>query len=146
MAGVTVGTTVKLKVGSAFLVGEVSASINLTAGIIDVSSKASGRVTNREYGRVAESISLSSLASTDAALTTQNFEDLRAAAIAGTKLAFELTDYGSGGTVAVVGAHKITGNALVSDVTWDVPDNDRMTFSATLQIDGASTTATVTAP
>jgi len=143
MAGVTVGTTVKVKIASAFLVGEVSASANLTSGIIDVSSKASGRVTNKEYGRYAETMTISSLASTDSTLTTTNFEDLMAAAIAGTKLAVEITDLGSGGVTPVAGSHKKTGNVLVSDVTWDVPDNDRMTFSATLHFDGATTNTPV---
>ena len=142
MAGIIVGTTVKVQIGAAFLVGEVSASVGLTAGVIDVSSKASGRATNREYGRVAEQFTISSLASSDSALTTQNFQDLRSAAIAGTKLAVVITDFGSG-TSPVSGAEKVAGNALVSDVTWDIPDNDRMTFSATFQFDGATTNTAV---
>ena len=133
-----VGTLVKIKIATKELVGELSTSLATAVNIIEVSSKASGRASNFEYGRVAETVSVSSIATTDGSATEENWKDAQAAAVAGTKVAVEITEFDSGGS-EVAGAINIAGTALLSNVTLDIPDNDRLTFSADLSFDGATT-------
>jgi hypothetical protein len=138
-----VGTTVLLKIDTDLMVGEISTSLAMAINAIDVSSKASGRASNYEYGRYSETMSISSIASTDSTLTTANFVSVRGSAQTGTKVAVEITEYSDEtGVTPVAGAHKIAGTAVITSVTWDVPDNDRQTFSIDLQFDG-DTTSTI---
>lgn len=135
-----VGTLVKIKIATKFMVGELTTSLASVANLIEISSKASGRVSNFEYGRVAETFSVSSIATTDASVGTENWKDAQAAEVAGTKVAVIISEYDSGGTL-VPGAIIITGNALFGNVNLEAPDNDKLTFSCDLTFDGVTTVA-----
>jgi hypothetical protein len=131
-----VGTVVLITIGGNELVGELSTSLATAINLIEVSSKASGRASNFEYGRVADTVSVSSIATTDGTATTETWVSLHDAAVAGTKVAIVITEYDEPGGTAVVGADNIAGNALIGNITEDIPDNDRMTYSCDLTFDG----------
>lgn len=130
-----VATCVKITIGANELVGELSTSLSTAVNLIEVSSKASKRSSNFEYGRVADTLSVSSIGTTDGAATEATWKYLHDAAVAATKVAVEITEYDTGGT-AVVGALSITGTALIGNITEDYPDNDRITYSCDLTFDG----------
>jgi hypothetical protein len=130
-----IGTLVKIKIGTIALVGETSSNLASVVNVIDVSSKASNRTTNVEYGRVAETISVSSIASTDASIGTYNWKAAHAAIVAGEKVEVSLTEYTSAG-VPVVSALMISGTAVISNVALDNPDNEKLTFSMDMAFDG----------
>ncbi len=130
-----VGTLVKIKIGTIFMVGETSSNIASVVNVIDVSSKASNRTTNVEYGRVAETISVSSIASSDASIGTYNWKAAHAAIVAGEKVEVSLTEFTSAG-VAVASAIMISGTAVISNVALDNPDNEKLTFSMDMAFDG----------
>ena len=136
-----VGTLVKIKIATKFMVGELTTSLASVANLIEISSKASNRASNFEYGRVAETVSVSSIATTDASIGTENWKDAQAAEVAGTKVAVTISEYDSDG-VLVSGAIIISGTALFSNVALEVPDNDKITFSLDLTLDGATTVGT----
>lgn len=136
-----VGTLVKIKIATKLMVGELSTSLASVANLIDISSKASERVSNFEYGRVAETVSVSSIGTTDASESAENWKDAQAAEVAGTKVAVTISEYDSDG-VLKSGAIIISGTALLSNVMLDVPDNDKITFSCDLTFDGATTVGT----
>jgi predicted secreted protein len=138
-----VGTFVKLKIGDTLMIGESSVSLAMAIEAIETSSKASGYHSTFEYGRINETLSVESIASSDSTETDYNFMAARTAAKAQTKVDFELTEYDDAG-VAVTDAHKVTGSAVITSVTWDAPDNDVQTFSVELQADGATTDSVVT--
>lgn len=135
-----VGTFVKLKIGDKLMVGESSVSLAMAIEAIETSSKASGYNSTFEYGRINETLSVESIASSSNSETNYNFSAARAAAKAQTKVEFELSEYDDTGAL-VDGAHIITGSAVITSVTWDAPDNDVQTFSVELQVDGATTDA-----
>jgi hypothetical protein len=124
---------IKLGAGAASLVGESSTSFKSAQTMIEVSSKASGQNSDFEAGRINRTISVSSLASTDPAATGYGFEDALAAQVTGTKIAFLITAFSGAGN-KISGDSYISGNAHISNVSWDVPDNDKMTFSCDLQV------------
>ena len=132
-----VGTLVKMKIGTIFMVGEMSTSMASVANLIEVSSKASARASNFEYGRIAETLSVSSIGSTDAAIATYNFKQAKAAQVAGTKIEVSITEYTSG-AAPVAGATMISGTCLISNVAFEDPDNDKLTFSLDMTFDGSS--------
>ncbi len=132
-----VGTLVKLKIGTIFMVGEMSNSMASVAALIEVSSKASGRASNFEYGRIAETLSASSIGSSDAAIATYNFKQALAAQKAGTKVEIAITEYTSG-AAPVAGAIIISGTVLIGNVSQENPDNEKLTFSLEMTFDGFS--------
>jgi hypothetical protein len=132
-----VGTLVKIKIGTIFMVGESSLSMASVANLIEVSSKASGRASNFEYGRVAETLNITSIASTNATIGTYNWKAAQAAQVAGTKVEAAFTEYNAAGAV-VSGAIIVSGTCLIGNVNFDGPDNDKLTFSMDLTFDGAS--------
>jgi len=136
-----VGTLVKIKLGTKLLVGEVSGNLAASCNVIDVSSKASGNETNVEYGRVSETGSFTSLASTDPSGTQYGYKEAKEAMYSKTKVDCEITEYDSAGA-EVVGALKTTGSAVISNVSWDIPDDDRMTFSLDVSFDGKTVDTT----
>ena len=139
--GTKVGTLVKIKIATKFMVGETSSNLASVANVIDISSKASNRTTNVEYGRLAETVSVSSIATTDASESAENWKDAQAAQVAATKVAVTMSEYDSSGTL-VPGALIISGSAVISNVSLDVPDNEKLTFSMDLSFDGDTTVAT----
>jgi len=136
-----IGTRVRIKLGAKELIGEVSGSLAAACNVIDVSSKASGNETNVEYGRVSETGSFTSLASTDPAGTNYGYKEAKEAMYAQTKVEAIITEYDAAGA-EVVGALKTTGSAVISNVTWDIPDDDRMTFSLDISFDGKTVDTT----
>lgn len=138
-----VGTFVKIKIGTLLMVGETSSSISSVANMIETSSKVTGRKSSFEYGRINRTISVESISTTDASETAYAFKAAFDAQEAGTKAAFEISEYTSAGAL-VEGALKIAGVALVSDVSQDNPDDDVMTFSLSLQVDEGTTECTIT--
>jgi hypothetical protein len=119
-------TYIKLKIGQKVLVGELSHSINSTADVIDVSSKASGLARRILPGRVSNNISFESLAD-DTNSTDYGYSDAHTAMKAGTKLSF---------TVIKAAATLHTGEGYLSSLTKDNPDNDRSTMSGTIELNG----------
>ena len=133
-------TYIKIQFGNTDLVGELSQSISSTADIIDVSSKATGLTREVLPGRVSENISFESLA--DDASADYGWASVYAAMIAGTLVTFTIVRV-DGANAEVVGAEKITGSGYFSSLTKDNPDNDRSTFSGTLEIDDEMTVGVV---
>ncbi len=131
----SVGTFLKIDIDGKVLVGETSSSKALASTIIDTSSKASCRTTTGEYGRYAETGSFSSIGSTAPVVGFLTYEDLKALVKAGTKPTAFITEYDCDG-VEVVGAYKTTGTILISNLSQDAPDNDKITFSGDYQFDG----------
>lgn len=136
-----VATLVKIKIATRFMVGELSTSMASVVNLIEISSKASGRASNFEYGRLAETLSVSSIATTDASIGTENWKQSQAAEVAATKVAVTISEYDSGGSLES-GAIIITGTALISNVALESPDNDKLTFSLDLTFDGATSVGT----
>jgi hypothetical protein len=134
-----VGTVVLITIGGNELVGELSTSLATAVNLIEISSKASGRASNFEYGRIADTVSVSSIATTNGAATEETWKALHDALVAGTKVAVVITEYDAPGGTAVVGAVNISGSALIGNLTEEIPDNDRMTYSCDLTFDGAIT-------
>ena len=132
-----VGTLVKMKIGTIFMVGEMSSSMASVATLIEVSSKASARASNFEYGRIAETLSVSSIGSSNAGIATYNYKNALAAQVAGTKVEVSITEFTSG-AAPVASAIIISGTVLISNVAQDNPDNDKLTFSLDMTFDGAS--------
>lgn len=145
-----IGTFVFIKLGAGVdpLVGESSTSFKSAQTMIETSSKASGLDSDFEAGRINRTISVSSIASTDPAATGYGFEDAMAAQVLKTKIAFLLTAFTGAGN-RVSGDVYIAGYAHISNVAWEVPDNDKMTFSCDLQVTegiDVDLNATVAAP
>jgi hypothetical protein len=140
-----VGTFMQIKVDSKLLVGEMSSSVNTACNLIDTSSKASCRASTVEYGRVIETGSVSSIASADGTEAAENWKDIQAAIVAGTKLAAIITQVDCDG-VDVVGAVNIAGNIAISNLTWDMPDNEKNTFSFDYTFDDVTVVTVNVAP
>ena len=134
-----IGTFMKITLATKELVGETSNSVTTAVNLIDVSSKATCRASAFEYGRVIETGSVSSIASSDGSETAEGWSEIQAAIVAGTKIAVEITQYDCTSGLPVVGAVSIAGTALISNLTWDMPDNEKQTFSADYTFDGATT-------
>lgn len=138
-----VGTTVFLKLGTKIVVGETSLSFKSAQTMIEKSNKTSGINASFNAGRLNQTITVSSLASTDPSATTYGYKAALDAQAALTPVAFIITEYtdSTAATVAT-GAIKLTGNCLISNVSVEFPDNDKMTFSLDLQVTDGTTVAT----
>lgn len=143
MAGTKIGTTVLLKLGTKLVVGETSVSFKAAQTMIELSSKSSGSDAEFAAGRITRTFSVSGIASTDPQTTTYTFKAALEAQASLAEVAFILTEYTdkTGGT-ATTGVTKISGNCLISNVAWEVPDNDKQTFSLDIQVTGAVTVGT----
>jgi hypothetical protein len=116
------------------IIGETSTSFKSAQNIIETSSKSSGNDAEFKSGRITRTMSVSSLASTDPTSTGYGFDLALAVQEQQSAISFLLTEYASG--TPVTGAIKLSGSAFVSNVSWEVPDNDKMTFSLDLQVSG----------
>ena len=117
------GTNIKITIGGAELVGELSNALDSSGDIIDVSSKKSGRVRKILGGRVVKTVNFESLA--DDLSSDYGWADAHAAAAAGTNIAW----------VIIAGATTIeSGNGFLSSLTKDQPDKDRSTFSGSIRV------------
>jgi len=131
-----IGTNVKVQIGTKIMVGEQSNTISHTSDTIETSSKSTGRASTFEYGRMTGTLSVSSLA--DPTNTTDyGYKDAKEAMDAKTKVAFQV------GTGFTSGIEVEDGTGLITSVSKDAPDNDNLTFSMEIQIDGETTFLTI---
>lgn len=143
--GTLVGTYVLLNVDSGVLVGQSSLSYKLAVKLIETSSKGTGKSSAFVSGRNNETISVGGIASTNKESTNKGFWELRAAAIAGTAIPVTFTEYtDEDGATPASGAETLTASAIISNLQWDAPDDDKNTYSCDLQITGDSTESTNT--
>lgn len=119
--------------GTLNMMGETSTSLKSAQIMIETSNKLSLNKAKFKPGRVTRTVSVSSIASTDTATTEYGHEDALAAQAQLVPVDVLITEYDSVG-VAVVGAIYISGTALISNVSEENPDNDKITFSLDLQL------------
>lgn len=137
------GTFVLVNFNGGTLLGQNSLSFATTVTMIETSSKTSGNTSTFEAGRVAQTMSVGGLASTAKELTLKGYWDLYAAAMAGSPITVYFTEFADKNGAAVVsGKEKMTASCLISNLTFDAPDNDNITFSCDLQITGDVTEQT----
>ena len=136
-------TYIKIQFDDTELVGELSNSVNSTADVIEVSSKASGLERNILPGRVSENISFESLA--DETGADYGWGAAYDAMTEGTAVTFAILKVDAAGD-PVVGGQNVSGTGYFSSLTKDNPDNDRSTFSGTLEIDDSMTVGTTPEP
>jgi len=138
-----VGSLIFIKVDTKLLVGQTSLSYASACDMIDISSKDTGRHRNFAPGKISKTISVSGLGSSTKESTNDGYYELETAQDNGTAVAFVVTKYSdeTAGT-AVVGAESRSGNAYISNLTWDANDNDAISFSCDLQVTGKPTVAT----
>lgn len=136
-SGNLAGTVAEVVANNANVVaiGETSTSFSSAQTIIDISNKLSGNDSEFKAGRITRTISLSSLASTDPNATGFSFEAAASAQEEAVPITWVISQYDSLG-VLVPGTVNLSGSAFISNVTWDVPDNDKMTYSCDLQVTG----------
>lgn len=141
--GTLKGTYVLLQAESKVLVGQTSLSYKSVAKMIEVSSKGTGNVSAFVAGRINETLSVGGIASTTKETTNEGFWELRAAQQAGVAITVSFTEYTdeTGGT-AETGAEQLSSSALISNLQWDAPDDDKITFSCDLQFTDAATEST----
>lgn len=133
-----VGTRVLIKVAGELLVGQTSISSSLSATMIEVSNKLSGKHSQFEYGRINETLSVEAIGSSTKELVEKGYNELRAAMLSHTKVELIFTEFSDEtGVTKVTGAEKYTYQALVSGLDSTFPDNDKITFTANFQVDGA---------
>ena len=137
------GTFLKIKIGSAVLVGETSHSFSSDANMIATSNKETGRDSTFIPSRTTRTIDFSSMydPSED---TNYNFHDVIAAQDAGTSISWELVNVDANGD-AVTGSYKFSGSGYFASASLEAGDDDVATFSGSIQVSGAVTTATVSA-
>lgn len=145
-----IGSYVLLKVGDKLLIGQNSLSYKKTAAMIETSSKTSGKFSEFEYGRINTTLSVGGIASTKKEATQEGFHELDIAMDAHEKITCVFVEYtDETGVVEVSDAEKMTQLCLISNLTWDNPE-DKSTFSCDLQISGqpvrATGTGTMAAP
>jgi len=128
-----IGTFMKLKLDNKFMVGEMSSSITTAITLIDVSSKKDCRLSVAEAGRMLETGTVSSIATSNAAEAAMNWDSARTIAKAGTPVQVEITQVDCTTGSAVAGAINIRGDVLISNLTLDMPDQEKMTFSCDFQ-------------
>lgn len=140
-----VGTRVLIKVASKLLVGQTSVSSSMSATMIEISNKLSGKHSEFEYGRINETLAVEGIASSSKEATLEGYWELRSAMNAHTKVAVVLTEYDDETAAAdTTGAETVTYSALISSLDISFPDNDKSTFSCNLQITGVPVQATNT--
>ena len=133
----SIGTLVKVKLGTKYFIGETGNTITASAGAIEVSSKVNGYESAFEPGRMNETASFTGLASSDPDATDYGYKQAKAAMLAGTKVDYVLTEYSSAGA-EVAGALKVSGTCVITNVTKEHPDNGPITLSLDVQFDGAT--------
>lgn len=136
------GSLVLVKIATKLATGETSSSFSQSSNAIDVSSKLSGRDTNVEYGRMNRTFSVNSIADTTPNATYFGYKDAIDAQIAGTKVAVIITSYSDKTGATVVAADTaLSGTGIITDVSLEAGDDSAQTFSLTVQVDGALTSA-----
>lgn len=138
-----VGTLVMLKLGTYLLVGESSTSFKSAQTMIEKSNKTSGVNASFAAGRITQTMSLSSLGSTDPTAATYGIKQALDAQATQAVVAFVLTERTDAtGATPATGAIKLSGNCLLSNISIEFPDNDKITYSCDMQITDGTTVAT----
>jgi predicted secreted protein len=109
-------------------------SFTVGKNVIDVSSKSSGEWAEFLQGRKNWTMTCESITEYDTSVGAgeTSMQDVLTDHLANTTWTVV---FGSG----VVGDPKITGTVIISNFTWDNPDDDKSTFSVDLQGTGAAT-------
>jgi len=136
------GSLVFMTIDDLINVGETSSSFTQDANAIEVSNKLSGRDTNVEYGRLNRTFTVNNIADTDPNVSVFGIKEALDAQAAGTKVTVKLTSYTDKTvTTKVEGDVILSGEAIITNVSWEAADDSAQTFSMTLQIDGVLTSA-----
>lgn len=136
------GSLVFMTIDDLINVGETSSSFTQDANMIEVSNKLSGRDTNIEYGRLNRTFTVNNIADTDPNVSVFGIKEALDAQAAGTKVTVKLTSYTDKTvTTKVEGDVILSGEAIITNVSWEAADDSAQTFSMTLQIDGVLTSA-----
>lgn len=131
------GSLVAVIIGSKLIAGETTSSLNLIRDMIETTHKHTAeRAKTYIAGEKGGTISVSGCLDPDNT-TDYGYSDAYAAWDAGTSVTFK-----AGSLTA--GEKHLTGSALISNLTWDNPQNDRSTFTIELQITGPTEEATTT--
>ena len=134
-----IGTLVIMKIGTVTMVGESSTSFKSAQTMIETSSKLTGMASTFKGGRINQTMSVSSMASTDPAATTYGIKQALDAQASAVEQVVTITEYTTAAaSTALTGAIKLTANCLLSDITWDNPDNGKQTMALSLQITGGT--------
>lgn len=136
------GSLVFMTIDDLINVGETSSSFTQDANMIEVSNKLSGRDTNIEYGRLNRTFTVNNIADTDPNVSVFGIKEALDAQAAGTKVTVKLTSYTDKTvTTKVEGDTILSGEAIITNVSWEAADDSAQTFSMTLQVDGELTSA-----
>lgn len=118
---------------------QISNSISTTKDGIEVTTKQSGGNKRYIYGEFDAEIECEAMHAFD---STYGYDDLLDAQLNDTTVVVKIAPYSSGAEVAA--NYRLFGNALVFNLNWNAPQNDRATFSCTLKISGGLTKETIT--
>jgi len=138
-----VGSLIFIKIGTELLVGQTSLSYASACDMIDISSKDSGRHREFAAGKISKTISAGGIGSPTKEATNTGYFELETAQDNGTKVTFVVTKYSDEtAATAVIGDESRTGEAYISNLTWDANDNEAISFSADFQVTGKPTVST----
>lgn len=138
-----VGTFVRLKLGTALIVGESTHDLKSDTTLVETSSKDTGNDSSFEYGRNKKTISVTGMAGTNAETTKMGWHEALAAQAAMTKVAITMGQFDPTAGTPVPGTISYAGNCLIQSVSETSPDDANCTFSLTLQVDGKLTPTVV---
>ena len=131
------GTKILVKVGTKVITGITTASLKSVMDAIEVTTKLStGGAKEFIGGELNRTITASGLWDPDDT-TNYGYLDALTAQEARTPVAFIYGGVASGDDI-------ITGNAIITDISRDDPQNAKSTFSISLQVTGAIVQSTVT--
>lgn len=134
------GSLVFMTIEEAVLIGETSSSFNSDSNAIDVSNKLSGRDTNVEYGRINRTFTVNNISDTTPSLTLKGIKNALDYQEAGTKVSVVVTSYADKtAAVPVIADTKLSGECIITNVSFEASDDAAQTFSMTLQVDGELT-------
>lgn len=137
--GIYDASLVVIQIGSVPVSHEVSNSISTTRDMIEITTKSSGGNKAYLYGEFDAEIECEAMHAFD---STYGYDDLLDAQLNKTNLTVKISPYSSGSEVT--GDYRLTGTALVSNLSYNAPQNDAATFSCTLKVSGGLTKETIT--
>lgn len=132
------GNDLRVYVGTELLVHEKSCKLNLSANSIDTVSKDSGAWAESIVGRKSWSIDATCQVDYATSAGKETYTDLLDAYLAGTVLNVSFK-------IATVGGISLSGDAYITSMPHNSPDEDIATFDITLQGTGALTKAAISA-
>ena len=125
------GSTMILDIDGTLVSCETDSNLNRTRDSIETTCKDSGSSKTFISGEMGATIDVTAVYSQSPAF---GFDEANTAFDAGTEIVFKF-----GSTVATETYY--TGSAIFSDISLANPQNDKSTWTATLQVTGAITTA-----